>query len=606
MGITNDQYKQLRIARWKARTDLGYLCREILNYPDVSDKNGGPWNALHQPTIDILQQFPVPTLDQFYENDKLSNGKWVYTPILPMLQLPGKRRRLILDSRSFLKTTINCISHSIQWILNYPDITMLLLMASDKRASDVLSEIKGHFQYNPRFRELFPEHCPKRSISEWGTMSEFTSEGRAKEVVRKEPTIMTGSVEKGAAGYHFHVIKFSDIVDENNIAGDGLERIRKKFDISLNLLINPRYWIDVEGTRYHFGDTYGKIIERELGKKIEDREYQIFCRGALVRDVPGGEKFIPEEGKMPFKRDDNGKRISRWPENFPINQLDEEEKNDPWLFSTQKLNSPVLGVDGATPFPVNNEFPKKISRKDFENNIRVAYKEICVDLTETDNQRSNYSVITVGTVSNDGRLYVEEIHWGRFLADAAIDKLFLIALKHYRHLRCIKIEESSYLRGLMPTINRILDTRWRPKGINFTIETIKRGNRTSKADRIHKMLQPWYKNDDLRFVDDIDPAAWTHLIKEMEEFPSSATDDILDTLADFLAEKEYFGREVGRGNPYTLKRNKAGLIDDPAGVNRIFQQVQNKAIDKWLKIEDPYLEEVTEVGAGNWFTNPNA
>lgn len=585
---------------------MGYLCREVLNYPDVSDKNGGPWNALHQPTIDILQHFPVPNLEQFTQNDCLVNGKWVYTPIVPMLQLPGKKRRLILDSRSFLKTTINCMAHSIQWILNYPDISILLLMASDKRASDVLSEIKGHFQYNPRFRELFPEHCPKKSISEWGTMAEFTSEGRLKEIVRKEPTIMTGSVEKGAAGYHFHVIKFSDIVDENNIAGDGLERIRKKFDISLNLLINPRYWIDVEGTRYHFGDTYGKIIERELAKKLEDREYEIFCRGALVRDVPGGEKFTPEEGKIPFKKDEKGHRISRWEEMFPVQKLEEEEKNDPWLFSTQKLNSPVLGVDGATPFPVNNEFPKKISRKDFENNVRVAYKEICVDLTETDNPRSNYTVITVGTIASDGRLYIEEIHWGRFLADVAVEKIFLVALKHYRHLRCIKIEESSYLRGLMATINRILETKWRPKGINFNIETIKRGNRTSKADRIHKMIQPWYKNDYLRFLDDIDPAAWTHMIKEMEEFPSSATDDILDTLSDFLAEKDYFGREISRGNPFTLKRNPAGVIDDPAGVNRVFRQVQAKAFDKWLKLEDPYTEELVESTQGNWFTNPNS
>lgn len=423
-GLSHEAYQHLKAARWKARTDLGWLCREILNYPDVSDNTGGPWHALHQPMIDRLQKFPSPTPDQFIENDILRSGKWVYRPLVPMMQLPGKRRRLLLDSRSFLKTTINCIAHSIQWILNYPDIAILLLMASDKRSSDVMSEIKGHFQYNPRFRELFPDHCPKKGVNEWGTMAEFTSEARPREYVRKEPTVMTGSVEKGAAGYHFHVIKFSDIVDENNVLGDGLERVRKKFDISLNLLINPRYWLDVEGTRYHFADTYGKIIERESIKKPEEREYEMFVRGVWVKDIPGGEKFTPEEGKAKLKRDETGRRISRWPENFSVSDLENEEKNDPKQFANQKENYPISGMDGSTPFPVNAEFPKKISREDFENRIRVAYKEICVDFAETTNERSNYTCITVGTTATDGRLYIEEIQWGRFLPNDAVERLF--------------------------------------------------------------------------------------------------------------------------------------------------------------------------------------
>lgn len=587
-NIKPSVYYDLRKARWKARTDLGWLCREILNYPDVSDASGGPWNALHQPVIDTLQRFPVPTREQFDINDTLVSGKWVYKPLKPMLELEGVRRRLLLDSRSFLKTTINCISHGIQWILNYPDMSILLLMGSGDRASAVLDEMKNHFKYNPRFRQLFPDYCPTKNIEEWGTMNQFTTEARSNMALQKEPTVMTASVEKGAASYHFHLIKFSDIVDENNIQGNGLEMVRKKFDISLNLLINPRYWIDVEGTRYHFADTYGKIIDRELAKPEEKREYNIFVRGALLRDVPEGEKFTPEECKAPFKKDAEGRRISRWPENFPIDKLEEEEKNDIWLFACQKLNAPALNVEGATPFPVNDVFPKKISRVDFNNNIRVAYKEICVDFAETDNPRSNYTCITVGTIDSFGRLYIEEIVHGRFLADVAVQKLFLTALKHYRHLRCIKMEDVSYTRGLMPTIQRKLDTHYRPKGIDFTIETLKRGNRTHKSDRIHKAIQPWYKNKDLLFLDDIDHTAWARLIKEMEEFPMSETDDILDTLADFLADKEYFGRELSRGNPFTIKRNEAGLVDDPAGVTRIFKQVQNQAWDKWLKLQDPY------------------
>src|ERR1039457_5710477 len=113
---------QLKLCRWKARTDLGWLCREILNYPDVSDSNGGPWHGLHQPIIDILQHFPKPTAEQFDNNDKLVSGKWQYKSLLPLLKLPGNRWMLSLDPLGFLKTSINVVSHVIQWIINNPDI----------------------------------------------------------------------------------------------------------------------------------------------------------------------------------------------------------------------------------------------------------------------------------------------------------------------------------------------------------------------------------------------------------------------------------------------------------------------------------------------------
>lgn len=595
-NISDRTHYDLRVARWKARTDLGWLCREILDYKDVSNNGQGTAHDLHTPLINNLQQFRKPTQEQFDKNDILVNGKWEYTPLCDMLELEGKRRKLILDSRSFLKTTVNCISHSIQWILNYPDISMLLLMGSSDRATLVLNELKNHFKYNDKFRRLFPDYVPHKNIEDFGTADKLYIPKRGS--LRKEPTIMTGSIEKGAASLHFHVIKFSDIVDENNVQGNGLSMVLEKFDVSLNLLISPEYWIDVEGTRYKFGDTYGKILDREEDRKQKGKEpnYDVFVRGCFIRDVPGGEKFTPEEQKRPFKRDAEGKRISRWPHRFSTEWLEDEAENNPWQFACQKLNSPAEGVDNTRTFPVNINFPKKIRRKDYEQNVRVAYKEICVDLAETANQRSNYTAIVVGAVAQDGKLYIEEIHWGRWLADQVCNVIFNVAMRHRHTLRHIKIEKTGYLRGLMPTIQRELDTKYRPRGIDFEILEITRSSGTKKEDRIGLSLQPWYKNDWLRFVVDMDEddhqiitPAWTRLLRELQEFPASETDDILDALADFLSEKEYFGREQARPNPNLIipKRNpQTHLIEDPSAVNQIFTRVQRNAFDKWLHIEE--------------------
>src|SRR5579864_3004352 len=95
-NISSETYYNLRIARWRARTDLGWLCREILDYKDVSNDGQGTAHDLHAPLIDRLQKFPQPSKEQFEKNDVLHNGKWVYEPLKPMLELEGNRRKLFL------------------------------------------------------------------------------------------------------------------------------------------------------------------------------------------------------------------------------------------------------------------------------------------------------------------------------------------------------------------------------------------------------------------------------------------------------------------------------------------------------------------------------
>ena len=607
-SLSKIQLYELRAARWMARTDLGWLCRNVLGYKDVSDNKGGPWRGLHQPIIDVLQKFPKPTASQFDDNDKPVYNSWDYKPLVPIEELLGKRKALILDPRGFLKTTINSVAHTIQWILNYPDIAILIFMSSDQKSADVLGEIKRHFQYNPRFRELFPEHCPQRGIGDWGRADRFISEARKKWVVRKEPTVMTGAIEKGAAGYHFEVIKFSDIVDENNISGEGLQRVLDKFDISHNLLVGSKYWIDVEGTRYHFADTYGKILERESKSSPDEREYNIHLRSVFKRNIPGGEKYNENDMKFPFLLDDNGKRIPWWPERWSLSTLERDERANAFLFACQKLNWPISSEEGQQHFPVNTRFPRKITKKDYVQNVRLAYKEITVDFGETDTKRADYTAIVVGAISEDGKLYIEEIIHGRFLPDIAVSKLLSVALKHYRHLKCIKFEKSSFQRGLMSTLYRELDTKYRPYGIDFNIELIQRGNRTTKIDRIAKALQPWYKNDDLRFVvdntqepffNDLDKnEAWETLVKELQQFPASQHDDILDALSDFLSEKEYFGREKPR------------KVFSDKEIQEKFQKMQQAAFNRLLDIaprrydDSQFTEdEIVTPSADPWYRN---
>jgi predicted phage terminase large subunit-like protein len=540
-------------ARWLARFDLVYLCNEILGYVDVSHK-------VHGGLIRTLQQFPKPSREQFDKNDYYENGKWNYKPIFTLKEFvaqPGKRRRLILDSRGHLKTTINCQAHTIQWLLNYPDAAIHILQSNLDKGNMIVDEIRDHFRYNPKLRQLFPELCPQKSINDFGKVGQFDIR-KLYDVtqMRKEPSVLAGSIDKGTAGLHFDVMKFSDIVDPNNCFGDQLEKVAKSFYMAENLLVAPSYWIDVEGTRYNFGDVYGKIIEtyEKANQDGREPEYLMYVRACFERDT-GNEppKYIPEEQLLPFKKDSFGKRIPVWPERFPLQKLEEMERTDPTIFSAQQINFPIGGLDGQILFPVDpkENYPALISRKNFNENVRVSYYEISVDTAETIGGRSDYTAMSVCAWAKSGRAYIVDIFHGKILPDQIITQLFFLYKKwnksRYAPVQNIKIEETGFVRGLNSAIGREEESQ----KIKLPIQFMKRDTSLSKTERILKTLQPWYVNREIRFLDDI--PALEAMKRELIQFPNSPKDDILDSLADLFNGKEYFGRFESTPSPEIIK-----------------------------------------------------
>lgn len=567
--LSNNELYNWQKKRWKARTDLTYLAREVLGYKDVI----GPERF---PFLNRLQRFPLPTFDQLVNNDKPVHGIWRYTPITPLYDLPAGRRVLILDPRGFLKTTINAQSHSIQWILNYPDIAMMIIQSNSEKAESILGEIKRHFQANQTFRALFPEHCPVKRPFDWGTKAAFTTEARDVGTAgKKEETLMTGSIDKGSAGYHFDVMKFSDIVEPNNVkTPEQIRSVIDAFSMFENLLVRPDSWIDVEGTRYDFSDLYGELIKAEYScpkckdkffncyEKVDNhmadvhklppkrRRWSIHVRGVYRKQTPDGapETFAPHELDFPYLKDEKGDKISWWPERWTVQEL-EDRRVDPargeYVFACQQLNNPTDVGESQVAFPVSDKvaLPKWISRTNFRMNVRVTHRTMSVDTAETQNERSNLSAITIVAWDQAGRAYLDYIAAGKWLPDALVDEIFKAAMLHSP--QTVKIEETSFVRGLMATINR----RMQLSGIYLPLEFIRRETNISKKERILNTLQPWYRAGDLRFVDDIDHK--DELIEELRRFPRYLEDDIIDSLADHFQGKEYFGRLQARPD-YTI------------------------------------------------------
>lgn len=531
--------KRLELRR-RGRTDLYFLCKEVLGYPDVDP-------IVHKPSFDIVQKF-----DAYQGVDRLDpNGYSWYTPIHwdPHQVIPSTepRDRLLLDSRGHLKTTINTIGHSIQWVLNFPDMVELIVHAAEGKAISILQEIKWNFTTNPDFRWLYPEYCPrtKQQVNNFGTSEHFTVPNRRQN--RRHHTMEIGSMTKKMASSHYDLIKYTDIVDETTVTtSDQIKKTKDSFYMGASLRVGPYSWRDIEGTIYDLNDLYCELLETRHLNKIargEEPDIKISLRGAYRKDVPGGQTFSPEEMNAPYllaKEDmellpdviiKKGEKIPWWPvkngtPHFTPKALKDLRDSDEWMFACQYLLNPAATGKGIPFDPAKIPWVSEEALGNIQiQNIRQ--RVVTVDTASTINKRSNDSVLTLGWTMPKGDLIIRDIVLGKWLPDQLLETIFDFYEKHRPDF--VDIEETEFVRGLMSS-RQMIETR---RGYVLPIRFLPKETDTSKQERIMNALQPPYNAGRVKFAADLPDHIKDRLRSEMSKFPSAAgRDDVLDTLAD--------------------------------------------------------------------------
>jgi predicted phage terminase large subunit-like protein len=509
-----------------------WLCHNILDMKKIVPH-------VHGPIIQTLQTF-----DRWQGEDKwnATTKSFFYEPISPdpvdVIQDGDLRRRLILAPRGWYKTSLNVIAHTIQWLLNYPDATILIMHASQETAEQMLGLVKHHFHHNKVMRYFFPEFCAPEKSKEFGTQSQFNIPARRRYTTA--PSVSVAGIESVRTGMHYHVIKFTDIVDvKNSTTKEQCEKIIYAYGMARNLLIGPSYWIDVEGTRYNFSDLYGRIVDEweavEKPGSTKKHTFKCFTMGCFKKDVRGTkeqEEYTPDELSMPYLLDADGNPISRFPEEFPyealINLRDDPVTGEQ-LFASQQLNNPV-----ETENVIFGIKDIKWKTEDELKKIPILYYQTTVDLAETANKRSDYTAITTVGVDRMNRRYVVDIRHGKFLPDRIVDHIFDVQQK-WRPVK-IKVEETGFTRGLKPTIDR----RIQMTGIRPNFDWLQRDTQIAKVDRIMS-LQPWFRNGLIFFASALDEHVREQIKHELTRFPKYMHDDILDTLADQFQGEQVFG-----------------------------------------------------------------
>jgi predicted phage terminase large subunit-like protein len=506
--------------RKRARSDLYFLCVNVLGYTDVRPR-------VHGQIMGNVQRFPeweeklapIKEVGQF-SHFKLKDLIDSYNNAPDMWMLPGKRNYFNMIPRAHLKTSVITFAHSIQWIINYPNIRICIDSHTDANVKGFLMEIKKHFTNNERFRHLFPEHVPTgKEINNFGNQEFFDTKARTK--WRKEHTVNILSIGSAAAGPHYDVIFHDDLVDkENVITPEQISKVKGHMADCDPLLERhqtedgPRKgWEFLTGTFYDFSDLNYSTYEDQKAKPEESRIWSINVQSAA-----------PNWPEGPFL----------WPERFNhtiLKAIEDDPTKGPGVLAAQYLMNPIPPNSGLVDSPDEIVF---IPRSELNKLYAYLSLHVTVDLAGMEPSRdgadNDYTVINLSGFGKDGKVYVLELLRGRFRPDEVITTLFSLWQKHPR-IQDFKIEKDAHARVLGHFLRREMARRnvWLP------IVELKRDNRTSKQQRI-KGLQAWLKNQTLKFASDL--ACKQAVIDEIMRFPKYVHDDILDTVSDQMQNRE--------------------------------------------------------------------
>ena len=272
--------KELAFYRFLAQTNLYFLCNMLEKYKDLTENT-------HE---EICNQFFVKkdpaNFERFEEFAKAYSGL---------------KDRLLLVPRGGFKSSID-IADCVQWTVCFPEVTILIMTATLKLATDFVGELRGHFTlqntgkvdsndkpvYGPKttqdgtpslFQILFPEHCIKPGDDK---QTEFNTP--ANRMPDKEATVTAASIEQALSGFHYCIMKLDDVVsNENSCTITRLESVNRQISIN-RAMLHPFGFYDKIGTWYDELDSYGLDMSSEdkLKEDGESPTILVYLKAGLV------------------------------------------------------------------------------------------------------------------------------------------------------------------------------------------------------------------------------------------------------------------------------------------------------------------------------------
>ncbi len=390
---------------------------------------------------------------------------------------------LQLAFRGAGKSTVCTITKAIHLLLKDPNLRILIASKTANNAESFLKEVKAHFEGNDALTEIFGAYYDSRKSTKWDNreIEVLPRTSRA-----KEASITCVGVEGTIVGKHYDVILSDDLCDEENTRTEYMrEKTRVWYYQTLDPTLEPPS-ADVPhrgehhrlGTRYHYADLWGHLIDNEL----KHRHQRI--------------KSLNDDGQTP------------WPEKYPPEWFQEKRRragiiifNAQYQCDTEAMKGEIFQYDNCQP----------IETEDLPQGLKI-YMGIDLAISEKD-KADHFAAVVIGMDDTKNR-YVLDYFEEQLRFSAQTAKI----LELYRLWKPIRaaIEVNAYQDAQYQTLkDSDPDVRLLP--IHQSKDKITRAQKLSALFEDNKM---WFKKGGNRHL----------LVEQLVLFPNVRYKDGFDAL----------------------------------------------------------------------------
>src|SRR5262249_11793933 len=173
-----------------------------------------------------------------------------------------------LWARFHYKSTIITFAGIIQEVICDPEITTAIFSVTKPIAQGFLSQIKNELEQNEMLKQVYNDVLwtnPRQKTSEgrparWGLTRGLCVKRKSNP---KEATIEAhGLVDGQPTSRHFRLHVYDDVVTQDYLSEEQIRKTTERWEMADNLGSHEgvRKWMP--GTRYHFADTCGIVMDR--------------------------------------------------------------------------------------------------------------------------------------------------------------------------------------------------------------------------------------------------------------------------------------------------------------------------------------------------------
>ncbi len=413
--------------------------------------------------------------------------------------------KLILMPRYSFKSSICSIGYSLYRLVLNPDLRILIYSDAATKAQGFLSSIKDHINGNVKgsfFRTVF-DWTPTDKFMKWNE-SQIVIKGR--KTAYPEPSVDTAGIDTSLIGRHYDIIIFDDVVsDINTTTKEQMDKVANCYRKALSLL-KPGGEILMVGTRWHFGDLYGRLLAENNTRKT----FGIFIKPS-----------IDDKGNYLFA--DIG------PNSLTKEFLQQQKAlQGSYTWSCLYQNSPTDPETAV--FKVG----------DFAFYGSVKPDDLYITCTcDPAGKGEDFTGITVVGTDNNMDMHILDIVNEHLQPSEIVDRIINL---QYKYKFGVLGVETNFFRGMLEIeIKRRRDMEHRVNPEKFKLFAVQEFEASSRVGqgKINRImaLQPYHERGALKFPGErfeLLEGVFSDLAWQMIQFPNAAHDDILDSLAYHL------------------------------------------------------------------------